>query len=373
MSHLQTDYRLVESPTSQHPILLFHPNCETEQEIRTLLSGIHPTASVVGFNPGENWLDKGPYSVILSALHFPGGSIEQLIRPVNDASACPVIALVSSSEEFQQIPGGVMDAIQLGNTSPAEFLQRLSRTIQNWQRFREYIQAEQSFREWADNFPGIAYLFDLDHSRLLYVNHHFQQTWQEATELVLASAGGWLSTVHPEDRSRLEAAWKQAALDCQTVELDYRILLPRRGTFWVRDRATPTSIDRGQAHRLAGVMMECKDYSTQDQFQHVRAQAQARLDVLTTREREVLREIVNGHPNKVIAKVLQISSKTVEMHRANLMHKLKVESVPELMRLVMSANPESLLENHDWSDSDTWSTKLEGDTTLFGESPQNPI
>lgn len=62
-------------------------------------------------------------------------------------------------------------------------------------------------------------------------------------------------------------------------------------------------------------------------------QIQSRLLLLTKREYEILEYIMTGMINKMIATELHISSKTVEMHRANLMHKMEVMNVAELISL----------------------------------------
>lgn len=62
-----------------------------------------------------------------------------------------------------------------------------------------------------------------------------------------------------------------------------------------------------------------------------------RLGSLTPREREVLELLVIGHPNKVIAHRLDISPRTVEIHRAHVMEKMKAKSLPELVRTAMQA------------------------------------
>jgi DNA-binding NarL/FixJ family response regulator len=53
---------------------------------------------------------------------------------------------------------------------------------------------------------------------------------------------------------------------------------------------------------------------------------------LTSREREVLQLIAEGHTNAAIAQILSVSVKTVEKHRANLMSKLGVHDVTGLVR-----------------------------------------
>jgi FixJ family two-component response regulator len=58
-----------------------------------------------------------------------------------------------------------------------------------------------------------------------------------------------------------------------------------------------------------------------------------RLDSLTPRESEVMGMVVKGCANKVIAMDLGVSQRTVELHRARVMHKMGVRSLAELVRL----------------------------------------
>ena len=65
------------------------------------------------------------------------------------------------------------------------------------------------------------------------------------------------------------------------------------------------------------------------------AEIQARIDSLTARESDVMAGMVAGRLNKQIAEGLGISIKTVEQHRARVMEKLQVDSLAELVRLVV--------------------------------------
>lgn len=65
---------------------------------------------------------------------------------------------------------------------------------------------------------------------------------------------------------------------------------------------------------------------------------QALLARLTAREQQVLERIMAGRLNKQIADDLGISIKTVEAHRANIMDKLKANTVADLMRVALAAS-----------------------------------
>lgn len=67
------------------------------------------------------------------------------------------------------------------------------------------------------------------------------------------------------------------------------------------------------------------------------AEASVRLACLTPREQDVLRGLASGLPNKTIAYDLDISPRTVEVHRANMMSKLGVRSLSDALRIAFAA------------------------------------
>ena len=80
------------------------------------------------------------------------------------------------------------------------------------------------------------------------------------------------------------------------------------------------------------------DVGAGEVLEKVRARqtVQARLDDLTERERDVMRLVIEGLPNKLIADQLDISVRTVEVHRARVFEKMNVRSAVELANLVRS-------------------------------------
>jgi len=62
------------------------------------------------------------------------------------------------------------------------------------------------------------------------------------------------------------------------------------------------------------------------------------IETLTNREKEVMDLVVQGYPNKDMAAELDISVKTIEVHRANVMNKMQASSIVELVRMSMQVN-----------------------------------
>jgi PAS domain S-box-containing protein len=78
--------------------------------------------------------------------------------------------------------------------------------------------------------------------------------------------------------------------------------------------------------------------TTESAFEKLQSQATQAIAKLTPRQREIARRVVDGQPNKIIAADLAVSQRTVEAHRADIMRKLGIKSVPELTRMVFVAS-----------------------------------
>jgi RNA polymerase sigma factor (sigma-70 family) len=60
-----------------------------------------------------------------------------------------------------------------------------------------------------------------------------------------------------------------------------------------------------------------------------------RYETLTPREKEILVYIVEGTSNKDLAERLQISNRTIEVHRSRIMHKMQADNLPDLVRMAV--------------------------------------
>jgi two-component system, LuxR family, response regulator DctR len=70
-----------------------------------------------------------------------------------------------------------------------------------------------------------------------------------------------------------------------------------------------------------------------------REEVRQSLAELTERERDVMRLVIEGRPNKLIADALNISVRTVEVHRARVFEKMDVKSAVELANLLRGVDP----------------------------------
>lgn len=73
-----------------------------------------------------------------------------------------------------------------------------------------------------------------------------------------------------------------------------------------------------------------------------KAAIEALIETLSTRERQVFEQLVMGRPNKVAARELGISYRTVEVYRRNVMRKMAAESLSHLVRMALVAGVDPL-------------------------------
>ncbi|QIL83007.1 response regulator transcription factor [Diaphorobacter sp. HDW4A] len=102
----------------------------------------------------------------------------------------------------------------------------------------------------------------------------------------------------------------------------------KRGAF---DFCEKPFSDNQLVNRIEAALAQSAAYLEASKAKH---QVKDRLGELTDRERDVMRLVVEGLPNKLIADQLDISVRTVEVHRARLFDKMQVKSAVELANLL---------------------------------------
>lgn len=169
-------------------------------------------------------------------------------------------------------------------------------------------------RSFANGAAWIEAGADRDCAILLF---HWHQPGGVGGEAVLDRIGGRSDITAFVAASRLTIAESRAILRGGAYDLLPAPLDPRD----VR-RAIDGAVSGWQARRVAIER---------------RREAEVRLAALTPRERDILDAIAAGLGNKAIARRLDLSPRTVEVHRANIMRRTDAGSVAELLRLAFTA------------------------------------
>ncbi|WP_395065240.1 response regulator transcription factor [Paraburkholderia silvatlantica] len=128
-----------------------------------------------------------------------------------------------------------------------------------------------------------------------------QQRLEGRVPIVFVSAHGDMNTA--------VQAMKAGASDFLTKPIDAQVLF----------EATSRALERA-----------CHLYEQREQH----AEIQRRVEKLTPREREVMALVVTGRPNKLVADELGAAEKTIKIHRARVMEKMKANSLADLVRLM---------------------------------------
>lgn len=102
-------------------------------------------------------------------------------------------------------------------------------------------------------------------------------------------------------------------------------------------RCDPAQLRAAILNVAGGGFSVSGDTSTRvvDAFLRAREGEESALDLLTSREREILQNLAEGSTNREVADALGLSVKTVETHRTNLMRKLGLHNTADLVRIAV--------------------------------------
>jgi PAS domain S-box-containing protein len=145
----------------------------------------------------------------------------------------------------------------------------------------------------------------------------------------------FMTSIVEEDRDELRQKLAAVSMENPVVVHEHRTISPGGKTAWEHwtHRALFNSV--GELSEFQSVGCDVTDRHRHEEYASAMAEAADRMEALTDRELDVMRHVVAGDANKVVARRLGLSIKTIEKHRSSLMKKLHVRSVPELVRLAL--------------------------------------
>ncbi|MCC7474001.1 MAG: PAS domain S-box protein [Pirellulales bacterium] len=168
---------------------------------------------------------------------------------------------------------------------------------------------------------------------LTFVNDAFCSHCELGADKLIGA--NFLDAIHEEDRSQLIHAIASVSSSNPLITMEQRVTLPNGRIVWERWTHRALFDSEECLIEFQSIGSDITEHHRREEQAHVLTAFQQLFESLSDRERDVMRLVVAGNANKVVARKLGLSIKTIEKHRASLMRKLNIRSVPELVRLAM--------------------------------------
>jgi PAS domain S-box-containing protein len=168
-----------------------------------------------------------------------------------------------------------------------------------------------------------------------FVNESYCRSWRESRDDLVGTS--FFPDIFEPELEQFKKQLAAVSVERPAFTEEHRVTLPDGQTAWRHWTHRALFNNEGSLIEFQSVGYDVTERRKREE--HAREQREARIQLqdLSDRERDVMRYVVAGDANKVIARKLDLSVKTIEKHRSSLMRKLRVRSVPELVRLALLA------------------------------------
>jgi len=202
----------------------------------------------------EAALKAGGFDLIIAEYRIPGfDGMAALETGLRLAPGVPYIVVSGSIGEEKAaacIRAGACDFVHKDN------LGRLSTVIGHELSVprggSRHIEAEQRFREMAENIRDVFWVCAADTGKVLYVSPAYEGIWGRPPDSLFADGATWPEAVLGEDLPGLKEARSQLSGGA-SYQIDYRIQRPDAAVRWIHDRAFPVLDPSGTPSRWVGV------------------------------------------------------------------------------------------------------------------------
>lgn len=276
--------------------------------------------------------------LILADFVLPDGRGVDLLRDFDDI---PLVLLTSQGNEetaVQALKGGALDYVVKSEFVFAEMPRIAERGLREWGHIVERRQSERLVDGILNSLSDCVAVLDQG-GAILHVNRAWRAA-ESRSGLCGPDVGVGVnyldvcdSATAPAEAAAVAAGIREV-VSGQAAEFHCEYADERNGQeCWCRVNVTRFS-GAGSA-RAVVAHADITERKREEQRARDRAVTEARLAMLSPRERQVVDLVADGRANKMIAAELCLSDRTVEKHRASAMKKLDVHSVAELVRLIL--------------------------------------
>ncbi len=207
--------------------------------------------------------------------------------------------------------------------------QRIGDLEREMRLMHERLQkTEHRFEMMADAVPAMVWTSGTD-SHCTWVSRRWLEFRGRTLEQEMGD--GWMEGVHPDDLRLCMDTYLGSFQERRCFKMEYRVRRADGQYCWLVDSGAPWYEQDGMFAGFVGFVAETSDGKQESRAIGLETTETGRLP-LTTRQREVLRLIAEGHSTRKIAQLLGISYKTADSHRTKIMEKLDVHETASLVR-----------------------------------------
>ncbi|MGI0484668.1 GAF domain-containing protein [Pantanalinema rosaneae CENA516] len=146
--------------------------------------------------------------------------------------------------------------------------------------------SEERFRQMAENIREVFWMSSVDKQQLLYVSRAYEVVWGRSCESLYRSPESFVEAIHPEDRSRVLAAFSRQMQG--TYSEEYRVIQPDGSERWIWDRAFPVRNAAGVVYRIVGVAQDITERKQAEEVLRQQAERERLLAAIAQRMRRSL-------------------------------------------------------------------------------------
>ena len=144
--------------------------------------------------------------------------------------------------------------------------------------------SEERFRELAENIDEIFFVTEPDDGPVRYISPAYEEITGQSRAALYQNPRAWLENVHPEDRDRLQQAFRDKS---ESLDQEYRIVRPDGAVRWLRSRAFPIKNEAGVVVRVVGIATEIterkrSEEEVQQNLSRIRALHEINLAITST-------------------------------------------------------------------------------------------
>jgi len=147
------------------------------------------------------------------------------------------------------------------------FTNMTAMAIEHMSMDKALLASEERFRLMAETTPDVIWITDLHPEKVLYCSPRFEDLWGYKLEELYRDARYWLHGIHPEDRSKVIAAFNRLVedKDDSPYAIEFRLLREDGEIRWIYERAVLIRDANGAPQRVNGVSTDITDRKLTEQ------------------------------------------------------------------------------------------------------------